>query len=152
MRKVLQTALLIGVFAAATFSQPQTSREIPPANRNLVPRDFTLDDEQLSLKLTLPVRLYVNGREFPVGWAIARGRTMWLGRRGHGGYMLSLTPFHGCNIKKSGTILDHAIVFQVGGDDFELRFSRPNRWCWCSMESIRGARGLATQPDAAKTR
>src|SRR5437762_10994793 len=112
MRKVFQTALLIGVFAAVTFSQPETHREIPPANRNLVPRDFTLDDEPLSLKFTLPFKLFVNGREHPVGWAIARGRTMWLGLRGRGGYILSLIPFYGYNIKRSGAILDHALVFQ----------------------------------------
>jgi hypothetical protein len=44
---------------------------------------------------------------------------------GRGGYTLSLTPCYGYSFKKTGAILDHAIVFRVDGDQFELRTSGP---------------------------
>lgn len=125
MRKVFQTALLIGALAAQLLSQRQGQPEIAPPNHNLVPRDFTLDDEPLPLKFALPFKLFVNGREHPVGWSIESGSTMWLALRGRGGYTLSLTPCYGYSFKKSGAILDHAIVFQADGDKYELRFSGP---------------------------
>ena len=87
MRNVIQTALLFGVLAAS-FSQCQGQPEIARANRNLVPRDFTLDDEPLSLKFTLPFKLFVNSREHRVSWSIGNGgSTMWLGLAGRGGIL-----------------------------------------------------------------
>ena len=125
MRYLIRTALLILVFAVGSFSQDQGRPEIAPANRNLVPRDFTLDGEPLSLKFTLPFKLLVNGREHPVAGPVESGSTMWLAVRGRGGFTLSLEPCYGYSFKKSGAILDHAIVFQADGDKYELRFSGP---------------------------
>jgi hypothetical protein len=78
MREVFRVFLLSGILGTA-IAQPQNRREILPANPKLVPRDFTFNDETLSLKFTAPFKLYINGREIPAGWHLEKGRTMWLG-------------------------------------------------------------------------
>ena len=125
MRKALLTVPLFAAFAGMLFSQQTARPEPAPADRKLVPRDFRLNGPPLSLKFTGPLRLYVNGREFPLGWNVERGGAMWLGLQGRGGYTLSMMPCYGYKFKKAGAILDHAIVFESDGDHFELRTSGP---------------------------
>lgn len=126
MRKLLQSALLIGVLAAGAFSQPQDGPEIPPANPNLAPQDFTIDDGPVSIKV--PFQVFVNGKEFQghtIGWHIDTGSTMWLGLPGQGMFILSLGPREGYKFQKAGAIRNHVIAFQSGGSQYEIRTSGP---------------------------
>lgn len=131
MRNAIQAALLIGV-AAAMLSRPQAQPEIPAADPNLVPRDFTVDDIQISIKI--PFQVYVNGKAWRhgMGWHIDRfihpsetGSTIWLGLPGRGMYVLSLAPREGRDFQKSGAIRNNVIAFHDGDDQYEIRTSGP---------------------------
>jgi hypothetical protein len=132
MRKVLQTVLQI-VLAAGSFCHAQDRAELSPADLNLVPQDFNVDDMPISIKI--PFTLFVNGKEWQghtIGWHISAvlhpnhaGSTMWLGLPGRGTYILSLAPREGYDFQKAGAIRNHVIMFQDGGDHFEIRTSGP---------------------------
>ena len=126
MHNVIPTALLTLVLAAGLFSQGQGHPEIAPANQNLVPQDFSVDDVAISIKV--PFQLLVNGEEWhghTVGWHIDAGSTIWLGLPGRGTYVLALAPREGYNFKKSGAIRGHVITFEGGGEQYEIRTSGP---------------------------
>jgi hypothetical protein len=126
MRKILQNALLIAALAAVAFAQHQDRPGIAPANPNLVPREFTIDDGPVSI--SVPFQVLVNGKEFQghtIGWHIDTGSTLWLGLPGQGMYILSLAPREGYNFQKAGAIRNHVIAFQSGGNQYEIRTSGP---------------------------
>jgi len=124
MRSVIETTLLVGIVAAGAFSQGQGHPEIAPADPNLVPQDFSVDDVPISIQV--PFQVLVNGKEWKgLGWHIDPGSTIWLGLPGRGLYLLSLTPRKGYNFKKSGAIRGHVITFQGGGEQYEIRTSGP---------------------------
>jgi len=126
MRKMLQNALLIAALAALAFAQHQHRPGIAPANPNLVPQEFTIDDGPVSIKV--PFQVFVNGKEFQghtIGWHIDTGSTMWLGLPGQGMYILSLAPREGYNFQKAGAIRNHVIAFQSDRNQYEIRTSGP---------------------------
>ena len=126
MRNLIPVAVLILVSAAGSFSHAQEGIEIAPADPNLVPQDFTVDDGPVSVKV--PFQLLVNGKNWhghTIGWHIGLGSTMWLGLPGRGMYILSLTPREGYTFQKSGTIRNHVITFQGAGEEYEIRTSGP---------------------------
>ena len=59
MRNVIQSALLILVLAANSFSQGQRHPEIARADPKLVPQAFSVDDVRISVQV--PFQLLVNG-------------------------------------------------------------------------------------------
>ncbi len=126
MRNVLLTALWIGIFAAGGMSQSQDKPEIVPANPNLVPQDFTVDDVPISIKL--PFEVFVNGKPWQghtIGWHIDTGSTIWLGLTGRGMYILSLGPREGYNFQKAGAIRNNVIAFRDNDNEYEIRTSGP---------------------------
>ena len=140
MRNVFLCVLWIAVVAAAPFPSPQDRRDIAPANSNLVPQDFTVDDVPISIEL--PFEVLVDGTPWQgrtIGWHIDRvllhsetgithletGSTMWLGLTGRGMYILSLAPREGYNFQKAGAIRDNVIAFDDGDSRYEIRTSGP---------------------------
>ena len=123
MRKVFQTALLIGLFSMAVLSRSQTQNETTASEPNLVPQDFTVDDIPISIKL--PFTLFVNGKPHPAGWHIHEGSTMWLGVPNRGMYILSVMPRAGEDFHKAGAIRNDVISFQDDGNRYEIRTSGP---------------------------
>jgi hypothetical protein len=133
MRNLIPTTLLILVVAAGLYSHAQGNAELPPADPNLAPQDFTLDDVPISIKV--PFELLVNGKQWrghTIGWHLSTelhsptaGSTIWLGLPGRGTYILSLAAREGYDFKKAGSIRNHVIMFQDGVDRFEIRTSGP---------------------------
>jgi hypothetical protein len=128
MRKVVQTGVLISIFALGAFSQSQQGPEITPANPDLVPQDFTVDDVPISIKV--PFEVFVNGKPWQghtIGWHITdnNGSTMWLGLPGRGMYILSLGPREGYNFEKAGAVRNNTIAFHDGENEYEIRTSGP---------------------------
>jgi len=126
MRKILQHALLIAALTAVAFAQRLDRPDIAPADPHLVPRDFTVDDGPVSIKV--PFQVFVNGKEFQghtIGWHIDTGSTMWLGLPHQGMYILSLAPREGYKFQKAGAIRNHVIAFQSDGNQYEIRTSGP---------------------------
>ncbi len=125
MRRILQSALVIAALTAMALAQ-RLNRDIAPANPNLMPQEFTIDDGPVSIKV--PFQVFVNGKEFQghtIGWHIDTGSTMWLGLPGQGLYILSLAPREGYTFQKAGAIRNHVIAFQAGGNRYEIRTSGP---------------------------
>ncbi len=126
MSNLIRTALVILVLAAGSFSHGQEGIELAPADPNLVPQDFTVDDGPVSIKV--PFQLLVNGKNWhghTIGWHIDGGSTIWLGLPGRGMYILSLAPREGYDFQKAGAIRNHVITFQDGDDHFEIRTAGP---------------------------
>jgi len=128
MRNFVQCIVLMGVLAAGAFPHPQNGREIVPADPNLVPQDFTVDDVPISIKL--PFEVFVDGKPWQghtIGWHITdnNGSTMWLGLPGRGMYILSLGPREGYNFQKAGAIRNNVIAFHDGDIEYEIRTSGP---------------------------
>ena len=128
MRNGIQAALLIGVFAAGSFLRCQDRPEVAPANNDLVPQDFTVDDVPISVKI--PFKVFVNGKEWQgrsIGWAIHPdvGSTIWLGLPGRGMYLLSLAPRKGYNFQKAGAIRNNVIAFHDSDIQYEIRTACP---------------------------
>lgn len=105
------------------FIRISARTDLTPANISLVPQDFTVDDGPIAIKL--PFTILVNGRKVGAGWAFQHGSTMWLAIPGRGGFVLSLVPRAGYKFQKTGAIRNHAITFQWGGNDYEIRTSGP---------------------------
>jgi hypothetical protein len=96
----------------------------PPAGADTPARDFTLDDGPLSFTFRSPVTLFINGQQQPGPAMTGRpGGTLWFELPGRGRHILSLAPHEG--FEKAGAIRNHAVVFQAGGETFELRTSGP---------------------------
>lgn len=126
MRNLIQMAVLFLVLAGGSFSRAQEGIDLAPADPNLVPQDFTVDDGPVSIKV--PFQLLVNGKNWQghtIGWHIDGGSTIWLGLPGRGMYILSLAPRQGYDFQKAGAIRNHVIAFQDGSDHFEIRTSSP---------------------------
>jgi len=76
MWKLPHSALPMAALVAVAFAQG-VDRDIAPANPNLVPQEFTIDDGPVSIKV--PFQVFVNGKEFQgrtIGWHIDTGSTM----------------------------------------------------------------------------
>jgi len=92
----------------------------------LIPQDFSVDDAPISIKL--PFKLFINSKEYQghaIGWHLDVGSTMWLALPGRGRYILSLVPRAGYDFSKTGSIRNHVIMFNAGGDEYEIRTSGP---------------------------
>jgi len=126
MRNLIQMAVLIAALAVGSISHAQEGIELAPADPNLVPQDFTVDDGPVSIKV--PFQLLVNGKNWQghtVGWHMDGGSTIWLGLPGRGMYILSLAPREGYDFQKAGAIRNHVITFHGGGEQYEIRTSGP---------------------------
>jgi len=126
MRRILRSALLITALTSVAFAQRPGRAYSGPADPNLIPQEFTIDDGPVSIKV--PFQVFVNGKEFQghtIGWHIDTGSTMWLGLPGQGMYILSLVPREGYQFRKAGAIRNHVIAFQSGGNHYEIRTSGP---------------------------
>jgi len=106
------------------YIQVSSKEEPPPARTAAEARDFTLDDGPLEFSFEQPAKLLVNGQSTNDLRMTSRpGGTLWFNIPGRGRYILSLTPHEG--FEKAGAIRDNAIIFQDGGERYELRTSGP---------------------------
>ncbi len=105
-------------------SQDLRDQTLVPPNLSLLPKDFSVDDGPISIKM--PFRLFVNGKEWeghPIGWHLESGSTMWLALPGRGRYVLSLVSHAGYDFSKSGSVRNHVIMFKADGAEYEIRTS-----------------------------
>jgi hypothetical protein len=88
-------------------------------------KDFTLDDGPITFDLLGEKTILINGRESSDTVALTgkSGSTFWFYFPGRGRYVLSLAPHEG--FQKAGTIRDNVILFEGGGDQYEMRMPSP---------------------------
>lgn len=106
------------------FSPPEPV-DLPGASSTAEPRDFTVDDEPLTINLDSFERttVLIDGQRFTgrVGFSDQKGGALWIVFPGQGRYVLSLASHPG--FTKAGTIRDHVIAFHDGGRQFEVRLA-----------------------------
>ena len=106
------------------FSPPEPV-DLPPASSKADPRDFTVDDQPLTINLDSFERttVLIDGQRFTgrVGFADQKGGALWMVFPGQGRYVLSLAPHPG--FTKAGVIREHAIAFHDGARQFEVRLA-----------------------------
>ena len=100
-------------------------------NPRMLPRDFTLDAVELTVK---DYRLLVNGSVVSVGRSTkgAAGTLLWFYVPDRGRFIFSLVPREGYEFQKVGIIEDNRIEFTVNGSRFE----------WLSSSSILPGGGI----------
>jgi hypothetical protein len=88
-------------------------------------KDFTIDDGPITFDLVGEKTILINGLEPSDTVALTgkNGSTFWFYFPGRGRYILSLAPHEG--FQKAGTIRDNVILFEGGGDQYEIRMPRP---------------------------
>lgn len=106
------------------LSPPQPV-DLPPAQTTAEPRDFTVDDEPLTIGLDSFNRtsVFIDGKRFAgrVGFSDQKGGALWMYFPGVGRYVLSLASHPG--FLKEGSIRDHVIAFHDGDHQFEVRLA-----------------------------
>jgi len=107
------------------FSPPEPV-DLPAASTPADPRDFTVDDEPLSINLDSLERttVFIDGQRFTgrVGFAGRKGGALWIVFPGPGRYVISLASHPG--FAKAGSVRDHVIAFHDGDHQFEIRLAR----------------------------
>ena len=100
-------------------------------NPRMIPRDFTLDAVELSVK---DYRLLVNGNVIAVGRSTkgCAGTLLWFYVPDRGRFIFSLVPREGYQFQKVGVIEDNRIEFTVNGNHYE----------WLSSSSILPGGGI----------
>ena len=93
-------------------------------NPRTLPRDFTLDAVELSVK---DYRLLVNGNVVSVGKSTrgAAGTLLWFYVQDRGRFIVSLVPRAGYGFQKVGVIEDNRIEFTASGSHYEWLSSSP---------------------------
>jgi hypothetical protein len=108
------------------FSPPEPV-DLPPASSTAAPRDFTVDDEPLSVNLDSFQRttVFIDGLRFTgrVGFSDQRGGALWMVFPERGRYILSLAAHPG--FLKAGSVRDHVIAFRDGTHQYEIRLAAP---------------------------
>ncbi len=93
-------------------------------NPRTVPRDFTLDAVQLSIK---EYQLLVNGEVISTGKSTSgcSGTLVWFYVPNRGRFIFSLVPRDGYQFQKVGFVANNKIEFTVGSDHYEWISSAP---------------------------
>ena len=93
-------------------------------NPRMMPRDFTLDAVELTMK---DYRLLVNGSVISVGRSTkaCAGTLLWFYVPDRGRFIFSLLPREGYQFQKVGIIEDNRIEFTVNGTRYEWLSSSP---------------------------
>ena len=93
-------------------------------NPRMMPRDFTLDAVELTVK---DYRLLVNGNVISVGRSTktCAGALLWFYAPDRGRFIFSLLPREGYEFQKVGVIEDNRIEFTVNGNHYEWLSSSP---------------------------
>lgn len=106
------------------FSPPEPV-DLPAAQTTAEARDFTVDDEALTIDLDSFTRttVLIDGKTFTgrVGFSDQKGGALWMVFPGAGRYVLSLASHPG--FIKAGSIRDHVIAFHDGNRQFEVRLA-----------------------------
>lgn len=92
-----------------------------PERRAQQPRDFTLQDVELSL---MSPEVYINGSVAPGTTGDRggiRGAVPWIYLPGRGRFIMALAPAAGYDFRYAGVIADQRIAFQIGPDQYEIR-------------------------------